>query len=173
MNKRMTDFFMSVAHDAANMSRAQRLQVGAVIVQDDEDIIGYGWNGTPRGWDNNCEDKKYMNRDAGGWLNPDELELMWPLTEIETSGDFAGESVRYKLVTKPEVLHAESNALAKVMRSTRSAKGATMFVTHAPCLECSKIMSQAGITKVVYEQDYRDSSGVEYLQKCGVEVCKT
>jgi dCMP deaminase len=136
--QRMSNFFMDITHTIAKMSRGRRLQVGAIIVQDDENIIGYGWNGTPRGWDNNCEN--------------------------EIDG---------KLVTKPEVLHAESNAMAKVMRSTISAKGATMYITHAPCIDCSKIMYQAGITKVVYEHDYRDTSGVDFLRKCGVEICKT
>lgn len=134
----MTAFFMQIAHDAAGMSRGRRLQVGAVVVQDDENIIGYGWNGTPRGWDNNCE----------------------------------LENVNGTLTTKPEVLHAESNAMAKIMRSTVSAEGATMFITHAPCVECAKLMYQGGITRVVYETDYRDRNGVEFLQKCGVEVCK-
>lgn len=135
--QRMVDFFMRVAHDSAEMSRGRRLKVGAVAVKDDEDIIGYGWNGTPRGWDNNCED--------------------------EVDG---------KLVTKPEVLHAESNVMAKVMRNGKSSSGATMYITHAPCLECSKLMYQGGITRVVYETDYRDTSGIDFLRKCGVEVCK-
>jgi dCMP deaminase len=135
--QRITNFFMGFAHNCAEMSRGRRLKVGAVAVTDDEDIIGYGWNGTPRGWDNNCEDE-----------------------------------VNGKLVTKAEVLHAESNVMAKVMRSGKSSKGATMYITHAPCIECSKLMYQGGITKVIYETDYRDTSGIDFLRKCGVAVCK-
>lgn len=136
--ERMTSFFMGLAHKCASMSRGRRLKVGAIAVQNDEDVLGYGWNGTPRGWDNNCEIE-----------NPDGT-----------------------LTTKPEVLHAESNVLAKIMRNGKSSNGATMYITHAPCLECSKLMYQGGITKVIYEQDYRDTSGIDFLRKCGVEVCK-
>ena len=73
-------------------------------------------------------------------------------------------------VTKPEVLHAESNALAKVARSTNSSENATLFVTHAPCLNCAKMIYQAGITEVFYRNTYKDPAGVEFLKKCGVYV---
>ena len=77
-----------------------------------------------------------------------------------------------ELVTKPEVLHAESNALAKIARSTQSSKGATLYVTLAPCLECSKLLAQCGILRVVYLDDYRNSDGIDLLDKCGVIVNK-
>lgn len=76
------------------------------------------------------------------------------------------------LKTKPEVLHAESNALMKVARSTNSSKDATLFVTHAPCVDCSKLIHQAGIKEVYYKNDYRDFNGINFLEKCGINVEK-
>ena len=76
----------------------------------------------------------------------------------------------YSLVTRPEVLHAESNALAKIARSTNSSEGASVFVTHAPCLDCAKMMYQAGINSVYYRSSYRDTSGVDFLKECNIEV---
>jgi dCMP deaminase len=168
--ERMTNFFMRLAHDCADMSRGRRLKVGAVAVKDDEDVIGYGWNGTPTGWDNNCEDVDWCS--AGGWLGPEEIEERWPYAGTYLDAEGNTMQGRYRLVTKPEVLHAESNVMAKVMKNGKSSKGATMFITHAPCLECSKLMYQGGITKVVYETDYRDTTGIDFLRRCGVEVCK-
>ena len=110
------------------------------IVVKDDRIISIGYNGMPAGWDNNCEDK------------------VWDKT-----GD-------YELKTKPEVLHAESNAISKLARSSESGDGATMFITHAPCMECSKLIYQSGIKKVYFGQAYRDTSGVEFLNKCKVIV---
>jgi dCMP deaminase len=110
------------------------------IVVKDDRIISIGYNGMPAGWDNNCEDK------------------VWDIT-----GD-------YELKTKPEVLHAESNAISKLARSSESGDGATMFITHAPCMECSKLIYQSGIKKVYFGQAYRDTSGVEFLNKCKVIV---
>jgi dCMP deaminase len=77
-----------------------------------------------------------------------------------------------KLHSKPEVLHAETNAIAKVSRSTNSSDGATMFITHAPCLECAKIIHQAGIKEVYYKNDYRSQAGIDFLKKCEIEVIK-
>jgi dCMP deaminase len=110
------------------------------IVVKDDRIISIGYNGMPAGWDNNCEDK------------------VWDKT-----GD-------YELKTKQEVLHAESNAISKLARSSESGDGATMFITHAPCIECSKLIYQSGIKKVYFGQAYRDTSGVEFLNKCKVIV---
>ena len=123
----------------------------------------------PTGWDNECEFKEYMHGDAGGWLNPDEIEERWPLTiydkEVESHR-------RYRLVTKDEVLHAESNAIAKVSGSTESSEDATLFVTTAPCIHCAKMIFQSGIKNVFYRDTYRDSSGVDFLEKGGVSVTR-
>lgn len=161
---------MDWAKRAAQLSHARRLHVGAVIVKDDT-VISYGYNGMPAGWDNNCEDKEYMSRDAGGWLNPDEIEERWPYQEQQLPKD-SNIWDRYALKTKPEVLHAESNAIAKLAKSTNSGLGAELFVTHSPCLDCAKLIYQAGIRRVHYGEDYRDNSGIEFLVKSGVEVEK-
>ena len=158
---------MAWATRTAQLSHARRLQVGAVIVKDDS-VISYGYNGTPAGWDNNCEDVEWCS--GGGWLSPEEIEEGWPYegTYLDSAGnEMQG---RYRLKTKPEVLHAESNAVAKLAKSTNSGMGATMFITHAPCMECAKLIYQSGIGHVLYRDSYRDTSGVTFLEASGVKV---
>jgi dCMP deaminase len=152
---------MDWAARAAELSHARRLHVGAVVVKDDT-VISYGYNGMPAGWDNNCEDRKYMSSDAGGWLSQDEIENQWQYLEED--------GTRYTLKTKPEVLHAESNAIAKLARSNNSGRDADIFITHAPCLDCAKLIYQSGIRRVWYGAAYRDSAGLEFLQQSGIEV---
>ena len=112
------------------------------IVVKDDRIISIGYNGMPAGWDNNCEDKVWDN-----------------------GGD-------YELKSKPEVLHAETNAIAKLARSTESGLDSDLFVTHAPCLDCAKLIYQAGIKQVWFRTAYRDSAGVEFLKTSGIKVEK-
>lgn len=140
MKQKFIHAHMKAAEVYAELSSARRLHVGCVIVKNDT-IIGIGYNGMPTGWDNNCED-----------------ELRWPSGEIQF------------LESKPEVLHAETNAIAKVARSTNSSDGAAMFITHAPCLNCAKLIHQSGIKSVFYKTEYRDTNGVDFLKKCNVEV---
>lgn len=166
MKQKFIDLYMAWAERTAQLSHARRLHVGAVIVKDDT-VISYGYNGMPAGWDNDCEDKEWMDRGAGGWLNPDEIYERWPYVEYNEDAE---EEYRYRLKTKPEVLHAESNAIAKLARSTNSGLGATMFVTHAPCLDCAKLIYQSGIGHVLYRNSYRDASGVAFLEKSGVTI---
>lgn len=154
---------MKTAETFAGLSHAQRLHVGAIVVKDDR-IISIGYNGMPAGWDNDCEYKEYMDPSAGGWLSPDEIEAQWQYLDED--------GTRYTLKTKPEVLHAETNAIAKLARSSDSGLGADMFITHAPCLDCAKLIYQSGIKRVWYGAQYRDSSGAEFLRKSGVEVEK-
>jgi dCMP deaminase len=149
------------------MSHARRLQVGAVIVKDDR-VISMGYNGMPAGWENNCEDIVW-DPGAGGWLDPDEFDAKYP---FEMWNEQAGRNVRYGLKTKAEVLHAESNAVSKLAKSNDSGLGADLFVTHAPCMECSKLIFQSGISRVYYSADYRDDSGIRFLKQSGVEVIK-
>ena len=156
---------MDWAKRCAELSHARRLHVGAVIVKDDT-VISYGYNGMPAGWDNNCEDQVW-DKGAGGWLDPEEIEAKYP---YEGWHEGAGRNVRYGLKTKPEVLHAESNAIAKLAKSNNSGLGADLFVTHMPCLDCAKIIYQSGISRVWYGENYRDDSGVKFLEKSGVEV---
>ncbi len=160
---------METAETFAELSHAQRLHVGAIVVKDDR-IISIGYNGMPAGWDNNCEDREYMSRDAGGWLNPDEIEEQWPFTEWEDIDQSF--TKRYRLKTKPEVLHAETNALAKLAKSNESGDGAIMFITHSPCLDCAKLIYQSGINSVFYRNSYRSDDGIQFLTKSGVIVEK-
>ena len=166
MKQKYIDLYNDFAERTAKLSHARRLQVGAVIVKDDT-VISYGYNGMPSGWDNNCEDKEFMSGDEGGWLNPEEIETQWPFEEWVPTHS---RKMRYRLKTKPEVLHAESNAIAKLAKSNNSGMGATMFITHAPCLDCAKLIFQSGIGSVLYRDTYRDTSGVTFLEKSGVEV---
>ena len=145
---------MKVAETFAGLSSARRLHVGAIIVKDDR-IISIGYNGMPSGWDNNCEDKFYCD-------DGDYSEQLFPKE--------ANNWINYKLVTKPEVLHAETNAIAKLAKSTESGIGADMFITHAPCLDCAKLVYQSGINSVYYRNAYRNESGIEFLEKAGVKV---
>lgn len=165
---------MNTAKIFAELSQARRLHVGAIVVKDDR-IISIGYNGMPAGWDNNCEDKDYMRSDAGGWLDPTEIYEQWPFEEtVVVANDNESFKIdrRYRLKTKPEVLHAETNAIAKLAKSNESGAGATMFITHAPCIECAKLIYQSGINGVYYGENYRDDSGIEFLKKSGVNIEK-
>lgn len=167
MKPKFQKLYNNIAHEVAKMSHARRLQVGAVIVKDDR-VISMGYNGMPAGWENNCEDIVW-DSGAGGWLDPEEIEARYP---FEAWHEQAGRNVRYGLKTKAEVLHAESNAVSKLAKSNDSGDGADIFVTHAPCMECSKLIFQSGIRRVYYSQDYRDDSGIKFLKQSGVEVIK-
>ena len=129
--KRRDSLYMRMARTWAENSYCVRRKVGALLVKD-EMIISDGYNGTPSGFENICEDENN--------------------------------------VSKPYVLHAEANALTKVARSNNSSDGATLYVTAAPCLECSKLIIQSGIKRVVYGEEYRIMDGVELLKRAGIEV---
>jgi dCMP deaminase len=165
MKDKFKQAYMKTAKVFSELSHARRLQVGAVIVKDNA-VISYGYNGMPAGWDNNCENKVY-DPGAGGWLDPDEFDEKYPFEEWHEE---AGRNVRYGLKTKPEVLHAESNAIAKLAKSSNSGSGADLFVTHMPCLDCAKLIYQSGISRVYYNKNYRDDAGIDFLKKSGVEV---
>ena len=167
MKPKFQKLYNTIAHEVAKMSHARRLQVGAVIVKDDR-VISMGYNGMPAGWENNCEDIVW-DTGAGGWLDPEEFNRQYP---FEMWNEQAGRNVRYGLKTKPEVLHAESNAVSKLAKSNDSGDGADIFVTHAPCIECAKLIYQSGIRRVYYNQNYRDDAGVRFLKQSGVEVIK-
>lgn len=123
--------YLRMAQEWGKLSYCKRKQVGAVIVKN-RMIISDGYNGTPTGFENYCED------DEG--------------------------------YTKWYVLHAEANAILKVASSTQSCQGATLYITLSPCRECSKLVHQSGITRVVYHQAYKDDSGLEFLARAGVEL---
>jgi dCMP deaminase len=173
VKQKFIDYYMDVAERTGKLSYAIRRQVGAVIVKDNR-ILSYGYNGMPSGWDNECEYKEYMSADAGGWLDPEEIQERWPYQEwrelTTETGEVYGYNARYKLVTKDEVLHAESNAIAKVSGSTESSEDATLFVTTAPCIHCAKMIFQSGIKNVYYRDSYRDTKGIDFLEKGGINV---
>lgn len=175
MKEKFKHAYMDTARRFAELSPAQRRKVGAIVVKDDR-IISIGYNGMPVGWDNECEYRDYMSIDAGGWLDPDEIVQRWPFTEVQTRYTEAGEpweyTARYKLVTKDEVLHAESNAIAKLAKSNESGLGADLFVTTAPCIHCAKLIHQTGIRRVWFSDSYRDNAGIDFLTKSGVQVEK-
>ncbi|MDD2549312.1 MAG: dCMP deaminase family protein [Bacteroidales bacterium] len=125
--------YLEMAHVWAKNSYCKRRQVGALIVKN-RMIISDGYNGTPSGFENICEDE---------------------------SGK-----------TKPYVLHAEANAITKVAKSNNSSDGATLYVTSSPCIECSKLIIQAGIKRVVYSDDYRTTEGIELLKRAKIEILK-
>ena len=127
--------YLKMAEAWAEMSHARRKKVGCLIVKDGA-IISDGYNGTPSGFDNNCE---------------------FGFTQ-------------QGLTTKPEVLHAESNAISKLARSTNSSDGATVYLTCSPCFDCAKLIIQAGIKRVVYSDNYRDSRGLQLLEKANIQV---
>jgi dCMP deaminase len=172
MKQKYIDLYMDWADRTAELSHARRLKVGAVIVKDDS-VISYGYNGMPAGWDNDCEDKDYMSRDAGGWLDPEEIYERWPFEEtvvVANDNESFETTMRYRLKTKPEVLHAEMNSLMKLAKSSSSGNQASLFVTHSPCLDCAKLIYQSGISSVYYRNSYRDMAGLEFLEKSGIEV---
>ena len=124
--------YLRMANIWAENSYCQRRQVGALIVKN-KMFISDGYNGTPAGFENVCEDENNL--------------------------------------TKPYVLHAEANAITKIARSNNNSEGATMYVTDAPCIECAKLIIQAGIKKVIYSRQYRLTDGTDLLKRAGIEVC--
>ena len=149
---------MKTAETFAELSHARRLHVGAIVVKDDR-IISIGYNGMPAGWDNDCENTVFV-------LDEEVIG-----TDMESLGYTQTDKGNWtKLKTKPEVLHAETNAIAKLAKSTESGDGALLFVTHSPCLDCAKLIYQSGINSVFYRNSYRDDAGINFLTKSGVEV---
>ena len=159
MKKKFIDAHMKTAEVYAELSSAKRLHVGCVVVKDNT-IIGIGYNGMPSGWDNNCEDTEYVLKD----------ECYYTEFQMKEHGYTETAHGWTRNRTKREVLHAETNALAKIARSTNSSEGATLFVTHAPCLDCAKLIYQSGINSVYYRNSYRNDDGINFLKKCDVAV---
>tara|TARA_B100000085_G_scaffold284763_1_gene318713 strand:+ start:56 stop:523 length:468 start_codon:yes stop_codon:yes gene_type:complete len=145
MKKKFKLAYMDVAQRFSELSHSQKLKVGCIIVKDNR-IISIGYNGMPSGWDNVCEDAEIVE----GTYEPEKY---------------------YR--SKPEVLHAESNAIAKVAKSNESCDNAALFCTHQPCLECAKLILQSGITSVYYNTSYVSlnyGSGLEFLKQSGIYV---
>ena len=165
LNQRMIDFYMGLTNECSAMSRAIRSKCGAVIVKNDN-ILSFSWNGTPKNWDNTCEDVIFASKDI--IITPKLIEE-YPYEKFdETLKIFH----RYKLVTKPEVLHAERNAIDKLAKSNYSSSGASLFTTLSPCIECAKSIYGAEIKEVYYKYDYRITDGLEFLEKVGINIYK-
>lgn len=152
MKPKFIKYFMDFAQLTSTLSYAKRLQVGSVIVKNDQ-IIGTGYNGMPRGWDNTCE-----------------FETHYTMTTPTDTTFYNEDGKMIGLKTRPEVIHSEMNALMKVTQSTESTKDAVLFCTHAPCIDCAKAIYQAGITTVYYKEDYRSSDGITFLRRSGINV---
>jgi dCMP deaminase len=142
MNPKWVRAFMDTAERFAQLSSAKRLQVGAVVVKEQR-IISIGYNGMPAGWTNECE-----------------YEFVDPQTKVVSN------------ITKDEVIHAEANAIAKLARDGESGLHADLFCTHAPCIQCAKIIYGAGVKKVYYRNSYRNNDGLDFLAKCGIQLEK-
>lgn len=142
---RLDHFYMDTAFAAAKLSRALRLKVGSVAVSD-RNIIGFGFNGTPSGDDNNCEDRVYCG---------DLVSEEYP---------YLDEHGAYKLVTKPTVLHSEENVILKIAASNNSCKHASLYVTHSPCIRCARMIHSAGFTRLIYANPYWDQTPIEFLR---------
>ena len=168
MKEKFRHAYMDTARRFAELSPAQRRKVGAIVVKDDR-IISIGYNGMPVGWDNECEYKEYMNAAKAGFMPESEILEKFPYEEYDPE---VGANRRYRLVTKDEVLHAESNAIAKLAKSNESGLAADLFVTTAPCIHCAKLIHQSGIRRVWFSDNYRDSAGIDFLIKSGVAVEK-
>jgi len=146
--KELDHAYLSMAETWAALSKAKRKKVGCLIVKDGC-IISDGFNGTPSGFDNSCETSIMPDSIASQDLNDHPLNA---------------------LITKPEVLHAESNAITKLAKSTQSSIGATMYITINPCVECAKLIIQSEIKRVVYRHFYKDFEGVDLLTKANIQV---
>lgn len=160
MKPKIIPAHMRTAENYAEQSSARRLKVGAILVKDNR-IISIGYNGMPEGWDNNCENEIYSHfeNEVG---NKDSIIETYPYVDDDGS--------RFRLVTKPEVLHAEANAITKVARSSESSEDSILFVTHAPCIECAKLIYQSGIKEVYFKNYYRSDAGLKFLEKSGIPV---
>jgi dCMP deaminase len=169
MKKELTEAYMRTAEIFAELSKAIRLHVGAIIVKDNR-IISIGYNGTPSGWDNNCETKDWCS--DPGFFDIEEIKNNWPYVGEKLDVHGRIRQIPYRLKTKPEVIHAEMNAIGKLASSNDSGQGSTMFITHAPCMECAKLIRTSGISKVYYRNSYRDTSGIDFLDKCNIPVEK-
>lgn len=160
--------YMKIAYEVAELSYAQRRKVGCVIVKDHQ-IVSFGYNGTPGGFDNSCEHEHVdiIEVDGGYKDNPEAIRT------LEDDGYHCnpnGVCGKISLETRREVLHAESNAITKIAKSTLSSDGADLYTTTTPCFECSKLIIQSGIKRVFFTEDYRDMSGQDLLKQAGIEV---
>ena len=162
--------YMKMAHAISELSYANRSKVGCIIVSKNGQVISQGYNGTPTGYDNCCEIPSCSCKYVRGCAVTEK-----PIQE-QMSVEFCahimyGHPCQYlTLKTKKEVLHAESNAISKCAKWISSTEGATLYVTLSPCFDCAKIIIQAGIKRVCYDEKYRDPAGINFLKENGIQV---
>ena len=172
--------YMKMALAMSELSYAIRHKVGAIIVSKDGQVISQGYNGTPAGFDNCCEDVhcscdfRSFNDDAICCFYDEYSRPVEQVASVSHCLNLVKENFgtcKYmSLITKPEVLHAESNAITKCAKWTSTTEGATLYVTLSPCMECSKLIVQSGINRVVFLERYHTTSGIEVLNKAGIVV---
>lgn len=148
--------YMRMADVLAQLSYAKRSKVGCLIVSEDGQIVSQGYNGMPHGMDNCCET----------------IKCSTDFCKCIEKANCDENCIYAKMVTKPEVLHAESNAISKCAKWNSSTDGATCYVTLSPCVECAKLMIQSGIKRVCYKDLYRDTNGIKLLSQAGIKVEK-
>ena len=163
--KELDIVYLNMADCMGQLSKATRAKVGCLIVNEKGKIISQGYNGTPTGFDNCCEDVHCSCNETCA------VSEQFDLTNCKKIVN-GGPCKYLTLTTKKEVLHAESNAIAKCAKWGGSTDGATLYVSLSPCFECAKLIAQSGIKRVVYRTLYRDESGIELLKKLGVTVEK-
>jgi dCMP deaminase len=166
--------YMDMATTISKLSHARRLKVGCIMISAEGGIIAEGFNGTPSGFDNECETWEYHEMIPGRFIERErryEKDLCNSCgCSYEKSPQFRMSPCPATLHTKPEVLHAEENVFKKIMRSTNSSVGSTIYCTHSPCFRCAKMMEAAGVVRVVFKTLYKDKSGISHLKKAGVKV---
>ena len=163
MKNKFINYFMDVAERTAELSYAERLKVGTVIVKNNR-IISCGYNGLPAGWEPNACEKVVILSDSEYFALS--LEDQHRYEPIPDSFFWRG------LKTYDEVIHSEINCLGQLTRTNESGEGCIMFCTHSPCIQCAKSIYVSGIRVVYYRIDYRSDNGVQFLKQCGIEVFK-
>lgn len=167
--KELDSVYMQTALTHAMLSKAVRAQVGAVLVTS-HGVTLTGYNGTAKGSDNECETKVWMIESEQRDLHPELINKIYPhYGQREDEYGYMVNS-RYNLITKPEVIHAELNCILKAAREGVSCIDSTVYVTLAPCVQCSAMMVQAGVKRLVYKTPYRDASGLNLLEGSGVRI---
>lgn len=172
-NKRKLEYdivYMKVAKNISELSYSKRSKVGCIIVSEDGQIVSQGYNGTPTGFDNCCEIPHCSCQYVKGCAVT-EKPINEQLNVNYCSTILYGKPCQYlTLITKPEVLHAESNAISKCSKYFSSTLNTTMYITLSPCIDCAKLIIQSGIKRVVFDELYRNSDGLELLKKSSIIV---
>jgi len=166
--------YMNVAKNISTLSYAIRNKVGCIIVSEDGQILSQGFNGTPTGFNNECEIPECIYGEnhcaITGKLKRDQLSLKFCNNILSNDSKNKYRCNFLDMKTKPEVLHAESNAISKCAKHRSSTLNSTMYVTLSPCIDCAKLIIQAGIKRLVFSELYRNQDGLELLKKSNILI---